>query len=168
MTIAADGLQGGLGGGCRGVAPRTFRCVRLLFRQRLGRRRHPLGQGFGDCLRDGNRLHGRGLARRLGRRRGLAARLSDIISYDDAGALALEAAGHAARALPGEDWRGRITGGSPDGAQIFGLADNDVLEALPVSDPLISTVAPVCVSMFNPSGDGGNGVPQTPPSSSPA
>ncbi|MGL4542494.1 MAG: ATP-dependent DNA helicase, partial [Polymorphobacter sp.] len=50
-----------------------------------------------------------------GRRRGLAARLSDIISYDDAGALALEAAGQAARALPGEDWRGRIASGSPDG-----------------------------------------------------
>ena len=50
-----------------------------------------------------------------GRRRGLAARLSDIISYDDAGALALEAAGQAARALPGEDWRGRITGGNADG-----------------------------------------------------
>jgi len=57
---------------------------------------------------------------------------------------------------------------SPDGTQVFGLADKDVLEALPVSDPLISTVAPVCVSMFNPAGEGGNGVPQTPPSSSPA
>jgi len=50
-----------------------------------------------------------------GRRRGLSARLSDIISYDDAGALALEAAGQAARALPGDDWRGRLVAGVADG-----------------------------------------------------
>jgi ATP-dependent DNA helicase DinG len=50
-----------------------------------------------------------------GRRRGLSARLSDIVSYDDDGALALEAACHAARALPGEDWRRRLSAGTPDG-----------------------------------------------------
>ena len=50
-----------------------------------------------------------------GRRRGLAARLSDVISYDDAGALALEAAGQAARALPGDGWGQRLTGGAPYG-----------------------------------------------------
>ena len=50
-----------------------------------------------------------------GRRRGLSARLSDIVSYDEDGALALEAAAHAARALPGEDWRGRLAAGTPDG-----------------------------------------------------
>ena len=51
-----------------------------------------------------------------GRRRGLAARLSDIISYDDAGALALEAAGKAARVLPADGWGQRLTGGEPFGA----------------------------------------------------
>lgn len=50
-----------------------------------------------------------------GRRRGLAARLSDVISYDDAGALALEAAGQAARALPGDGWGQRLTSGAPYG-----------------------------------------------------
>ena len=50
-----------------------------------------------------------------GRRRGLAARLSDILAYDDAGAAALDAATRAARALPSEGWGARLVAGAPDG-----------------------------------------------------
>jgi ATP-dependent DNA helicase DinG len=50
-----------------------------------------------------------------GRRRGLAARLMDVASYDDEGARALEAAVEAARLLPSDGWLGRIGEGSPFG-----------------------------------------------------
>ncbi len=50
-----------------------------------------------------------------GRRRGLAARLSDIASYDDAAAAAIERIGAAARILPAEAWLARIAGDTPDG-----------------------------------------------------
>ena len=50
-----------------------------------------------------------------GRRRGLAARLMDVASYDDEGAKALEAAIEAARALPSDGWLQRIVEGSPFG-----------------------------------------------------
>ena len=50
-----------------------------------------------------------------GRRRGLAARLMDVASYDEAGGLALEAAVQAAGALPGDGWLGRIAEGMPFG-----------------------------------------------------
>ncbi|HEY5459928.1 MAG TPA: ATP-dependent DNA helicase, partial [Sphingomicrobium sp.] len=43
-----------------------------------------------------------------GRRRGLAARLLDVCSYDEAGAQALDAAVEAARALPSDGWLGRV------------------------------------------------------------
>jgi ATP-dependent DNA helicase DinG len=51
-----------------------------------------------------------------GRRRGLAARLTDVASYDEAGGLALEAAIAAAGALPGDGWLQRIGEGLPFGA----------------------------------------------------
>ena len=47
-------------------------------------------------------------SRARGRRRGLAARLSDVASYDEEGALAIEAACAAAHALPGDGWLGRL------------------------------------------------------------
>ena len=50
-----------------------------------------------------------------GRRRGLAARLADIASYDDAGGEAVEAAIEAAQALPADGWLGRIGEGAPSG-----------------------------------------------------
>jgi ATP-dependent DNA helicase DinG len=50
-----------------------------------------------------------------GRRRGLAARLSDLASYDAAGAAALEKVAAAARALPAEGWLARIASGTPEG-----------------------------------------------------
>ena len=50
-----------------------------------------------------------------GRRRGLAARLSDVASYDEEGALAIEAAAEAARALPADGWLGRLAEDQPFG-----------------------------------------------------
>jgi ATP-dependent DNA helicase DinG len=50
-----------------------------------------------------------------GRRRGLAARLLDVCSYDEPGAAALVAAVEAARALPSDGWIGRIAEGAPFG-----------------------------------------------------
>ena len=46
-----------------------------------------------------------------GRRRGLAARLADIVSYDEAGAAALDAIVAASGALPTDGWLGRIAEG---------------------------------------------------------
>jgi ATP-dependent DNA helicase DinG len=50
-----------------------------------------------------------------GRRRGLAARLMDVASYDEGGALALDAAIQAAGVLPGDGWLSRIGEGLPFG-----------------------------------------------------
>jgi len=50
-----------------------------------------------------------------GRRRGLAARLMDVASYDEAGALALDAAVEMAGALPGDGWLQRTAEGMPFG-----------------------------------------------------
>ena len=50
-----------------------------------------------------------------GRRRGIAARLMDVASYDEAGGLALEAAVQAAGALPGDGWLGRTAEGAQFG-----------------------------------------------------
>ncbi|MBV9529428.1 ATP-dependent DNA helicase [Sphingomonas sp.] len=53
--------------------------------------------------------------RTRGRRRGLAARLMDVASYDEEGAAALEDALEAARALPSDGWLQRVVEGSPFG-----------------------------------------------------
>ncbi len=53
--------------------------------------------------------------RARGRRRGLAARLMDVASYDEEGAFALEAAIDAAKALPSDGWLQRLVEGSPFG-----------------------------------------------------
>ena len=50
-----------------------------------------------------------------GRRRGLAARLLDVCSYDEAGNQALDAAVEAARALPSDGWITRLAEGDPFG-----------------------------------------------------
>ncbi len=50
-----------------------------------------------------------------GRRRGLAARLSDIASYDEEGGRAISAALDAAQTLPGEGWLARVGEGDPFG-----------------------------------------------------
>ncbi|GMM94062.1 ATP-dependent DNA helicase [Qipengyuania sp. MTN3-11] len=50
-----------------------------------------------------------------GRRRGLAARLADIASYDEAGGEAIEAAVEASQVLPSEGWLARLAEGMPEG-----------------------------------------------------
>lgn len=50
-----------------------------------------------------------------GRRRGLAARLADVASYDADGSAAIAAASNAAQALPSDGWLQRIAEGSPFG-----------------------------------------------------
>ncbi|KQN81278.1 ATP-dependent DNA helicase [Sphingomonas sp. Leaf62] len=50
-----------------------------------------------------------------GRRRGLAARLSDVASYDAAGCEAVAAAVDAARLLPADGWLARVQEGDPFG-----------------------------------------------------
>ncbi|MGN6288904.1 MAG: ATP-dependent DNA helicase [Sphingopyxis terrae] len=51
-----------------------------------------------------------------GRRRGLAARLADVASYDEAGDKAIQAAIEAAGQLPGDGWLARIAENDPWGA----------------------------------------------------
>ena len=53
--------------------------------------------------------------RSRGRRRGLAARLMDVASYDQEGGRALESALDAARVLPSDGWLGRVAEGDPFG-----------------------------------------------------
>jgi ATP-dependent DNA helicase DinG len=53
--------------------------------------------------------------RSRGRRRGLAARLMDVASYDDEGARALDSAIEAARALPSDGWLQRLVEVAPFG-----------------------------------------------------
>ncbi|AKM06749.1 ATP-dependent DNA helicase [Pelagerythrobacter marensis] len=50
-----------------------------------------------------------------GRRRGLAARLADVASYDETGGEAVEAALEAAQALPSDGWLQRLHDGEPYG-----------------------------------------------------
>lgn len=50
-----------------------------------------------------------------GRRRGLAARLADVASYDEAGGKAVAAACHAAEGLPSQGWLQRLAEGQPSG-----------------------------------------------------
>ncbi len=50
-----------------------------------------------------------------GRRRGLAARLADVASYDEQGGEAVEAAVEAAQVLPSDGWLGRVAEGGPIG-----------------------------------------------------
>jgi len=53
--------------------------------------------------------------RRAGRRRGLAARLMDVTSYDGEGGTALEEVLEASRLLPSADWLSRLGAGEPEG-----------------------------------------------------
>jgi ATP-dependent DNA helicase DinG len=53
--------------------------------------------------------------RSRGRRRGLAARLLDVASYDEQGSQALDAAIEAARSFPSDGWLGRLAEGDPFG-----------------------------------------------------
>jgi ATP-dependent DNA helicase DinG len=55
-------------------------------------------------------------AKARGRRRGLAARLSDVASYDAESAIAISACADAAVALPSDGWLQRLAEGAPFGA----------------------------------------------------
>jgi ATP-dependent DNA helicase DinG len=54
-------------------------------------------------------------AKSRGRRRGLAARLADVASYDDEGGQAIESARIASESLPGDGWLGRLEEAMPSG-----------------------------------------------------
>jgi ATP-dependent DNA helicase DinG len=71
-----------------------------------------------------------------GRRRGLAARLMDVCSYDEEGARALEAAVEAAGLLPGDGWLGRVVEGNPWGPleQLFAAVRGTVLARAKAED----------------------------------
>jgi len=55
-------------------------------------------------------------AKSRGRRRGLAARLADVASYDEEGGRAIVQAVEAAGALPADGWLKRLADGEPDGS----------------------------------------------------
>jgi ATP-dependent DNA helicase DinG len=61
--------------------------------------------------------------RSRGRRRGLAARLMDVASYDEEGGRALDLAIEAARSLPSEAWLQRLVEGAPFGSVEVLLAE---------------------------------------------
>ncbi len=98
-----------------------------------------------------------------GRRRGLAARLADVSSYDQDGGAAIAAAAHAAMALPAEGWLQRIAEGSPFGpieiflaavrGQVYARADAQdagyglETEAAGLSGPTIATVEPALIAL---------------------
>jgi ATP-dependent DNA helicase DinG len=98
-----------------------------------------------------------------GRRRGLAARLADVASYDADGATAIGAAAHAASALPSDGWVQRVAEGAPFGpmealfAEIRGLVfaratDEDAgygleTEAAQLDGALLTAVEPACKAL---------------------
>lgn len=98
-----------------------------------------------------------------GRRRGLAARLGDVASYDAEGSAAIGAAAHAAAALPSDGWLQRIAEGAPFGpmeamfAEIRGLVfarstDEDAgygleTEAAQLDGALLTAVEPACKAL---------------------
>ncbi|MBC7506813.1 MAG: ATP-dependent DNA helicase, partial [Sandarakinorhabdus sp.] len=96
-----------------------------------------------------------------GRRRGLAARLSDIASYDDAAAAAIERIAVAARILPGDGWLQRVAGGSAEGPieTLLAAVRGQVLaraEGRPGTDAgysLDTEVAEVLASVVEAAGD---------------
>lgn len=98
-----------------------------------------------------------------GRRRGLAARLADVASYDAEGAANISAAAAAATALPADGWLQRLSEGAPFGpleallAEIRGLVfaratDEDAgygleTEAAQLDGALLTAVEPACKAL---------------------
>jgi ATP-dependent DNA helicase DinG len=98
-----------------------------------------------------------------GRRRGLAARLADLASYDGEGAAAINAAAIAAQALPADGWLARLGEGSPFGpveallaavrGTVFARASGDdagyglETEAAELDGPLITSVEPALAAL---------------------
>jgi ATP-dependent DNA helicase DinG len=102
-------------------------------------------------------------AQARGRRRGLAARLSDVASYDAEGAAAINAAVHAAQALPSDGWLARLNEGAPFGpveamlaavrGTVYARASGDdagyglETEAAQLDGPLITAVEPAIAAL---------------------
>ncbi|MFM7028357.1 MAG: ATP-dependent DNA helicase [Chakrabartia sp.] len=98
-----------------------------------------------------------------GRRRGLAARLADVASYDSDGAANISAAASAAAALPSDGWLQRLAEGTPFGpleallAEVRGLVfaratDEDAgygleTEAAQLDGALLTAVEPACKAL---------------------
>ena len=98
-----------------------------------------------------------------GRRRGLAARLADVASYDTEGAANISAAASAAAALPADGWLQRLSEGAPFGpleallAEMRGLVfaratDEDAgygleTEAAQLDGALLTAVEPACKAL---------------------
>ena len=98
-----------------------------------------------------------------GRRRGLAARLADMASYDGEGSAAINAAALAAQALPADGWLQRVADGEPFGAieamlaavrgQTYARADAEdagyglETEASGLDGRLITAVEPAVVAL---------------------
>ncbi len=101
--------------------------------------------------------------RSRGRRRGLAARLADVSSYDEEGGNAISAASHAATALPGDGWLQRIAEGAPFGpveallasvrGQVYARADAEdagyglETEAAGLDGSTIAAVEPALIAL---------------------
>jgi ATP-dependent DNA helicase DinG len=101
--------------------------------------------------------------RSRGRRRGLAARLADVASYDGEGALAISAAATAALALPSEGWLQRVEEGTALGpvetllmavrGQVYARsAPEDAgygleTEAIGLDGPMIAAVEPALLAL---------------------
>lgn len=101
--------------------------------------------------------------RSRGRRRGLAARLADVASYDAEGGNAISAAGHAASALPSDGWLQRIAEGAAVGpveallaavrGQVYARADAAdagyglETEAAGLDGPTIASVEPAVIAL---------------------
>lgn len=101
--------------------------------------------------------------RSRGRRRGLAARLADVSSYDEEGGNAISAAAHAAAALPADGWLQRIAEGAPFGpveaflatvrGQVYARADAEdagyglETEAAGLDGPTIAAVEPALAAL---------------------
>ncbi len=97
-------------------------------------------------------------AKSRGRRRGLAARLADVASYDGEGAAAINNAAYAAQALPSDGWLARLSEAAPFGpveslfaavrGTVYARASGDdagyglETEAAELDGPLIAAVEP--------------------------
>jgi ATP-dependent DNA helicase DinG len=98
-----------------------------------------------------------------GRRRGLAARLADVASYDSDGAAAINSAAFAANSLPSDGWLARLGDASPFGpveslfaavrGTVYARASGDdagyglETEAAALDGPLIAAVEPAMLAL---------------------
>jgi ATP-dependent DNA helicase DinG len=98
-----------------------------------------------------------------GRRRGLAARLADVASYDGEGATAINAAAYAAQSLPSDGWLARINENAPFGpletllssvrGTVYARSDSEdagyglETETAALDGPMIASVEPALAAL---------------------